>query len=58
MNIPTNYQLLKLESARRYLLKIVTSLQEVEDVHDDSLIFEFMNLVAHLENRIAQLKQE
>lgn len=56
MNAPNNYKILKLASARRYLLKIVTSLQDIDDVEDDKISFEFLNLADRLEDQIKKIR--
>jgi hypothetical protein len=59
MKTPTNYKILKLTSARRYLLKIVTSLQEIDDgQEDDYIIFDLLNLADRLEQHVKNLQKK
>ena len=52
MNIPTNYKITKLDSARRYLKTFATSLQ---DTNEGEIVFELLNLADRIEARVDHL---
>lgn len=60
MNTPNNYRVMKLASARRYLLKIATSLIELDESaeEDDRIVYEVMNLSQRIEDLIKKIEEK